>query len=65
MKYKNVTEGVLRFKAKDLKGVKKIFVLKPGQEFESVSDMIYHGGIEKVSEKVGKGKLEKKKKGEE
>ncbi len=64
MRYKNITDGVLRFKAKDSKGIKKVFVLKPEEEFESESDMIYHGGIEKISEKARKGKSSKKNKGD-
>ncbi len=55
MRYKNVTDGVLRFRAHDSKGVKKVFELKAGKEFESDRE-VRLGGLEKV----GKGKTNKK-----
>ncbi len=60
MKYKNVTEKILRFRANDSKGKKRVFELKPGKEMESDRE-VRHGGLEKA----GKGKSEEKSKGDE
>ena len=55
MRYKNVTRGVLKFRAHDIDGKKKRFELKPGKEIES--DRVVHlGGLEWV----GKGKTKTK-----
>ena len=62
MKYKNTTDKILRFRATDSKGKKKVFELKPGKEFESDREVNFRdGGLEKV----GKGKSDKINKGEE
>ncbi|MEK0337253.1 MAG: hypothetical protein QQN41_07460 [Nitrosopumilus sp.] len=55
MKYKNITKGVLKFRAHDSKGIVKVFELKPGKEMES-DRAVNLGGLEEV----GKGKLNKK-----
>jgi len=47
MKYKNVTEQVLNFRANDDKGIKQVFVLQPGEEMES-DRVVSLGGIEEV-----------------
>ncbi len=60
MKYKNITKGVLRFRAHDSKGIVKVFELKPGKEMESDREVRF-GGIEEV----GKGKSKKTKEGDE
>ncbi len=62
MKYKNVTEGILRFRAHDSKGKKRVFELKPGKEMESDRE-VRLGGLE--LEKEGKGKSNKKNKGDD
>ena len=51
MRYKNVTEGTLKFRAHDSKGVKKVFELKSGEEMES-DRIVKFGGLEKVTEKA-------------
>jgi len=58
-KYKNVTETVLKFRANDLKGIKKVYELKPGKEQEFGSEAKF-GGLQRVTESVGKGKKTKK-----
>ncbi len=63
MRYKNVTEGILKFRANDSKGVKKVFELKVGQEMDSDREVRF-GGLEKVNDKEGKGKSNKKTKGD-
>ena len=61
MKYKNITKKVLRFRATDSKGNKKLFELKPGKEMESDREVNFRdGGLEEV----GKG-TSKKSKGDE
>ena len=64
MRYKNVSENILKFRAHDSKGIKKVFELKPDKEMESDREVRF-GGLEKVSEKVGKGKSNKKTKGDD
>ena len=54
MKYKNVTKNTLRFRAADSKGKKKVFELKPGEEFESDREA-HLGGLE-LTEKTKKSK---------
>mgnify|MGYP003148397668 CR=1 FL=1 len=61
MKYKNITKKVLRFRANDSKGNKKLFELKPGKEIETDRKINFRdGGLEEV----GKG-TSKKSKGDE
>jgi len=59
MKYKNITEKILKFRANDLKGVKRVFELKPNEEMES-DRRVSFGGLEKIKE-VKKEKIEIKK----
>lgn len=47
IRYKNVTNSVLRFRAFNEKGVKKVFELKPGKEIELGKEAKL-GGLEKV-----------------
>ena len=49
MKYKNIGEGVLRFRAHDKDGVKKVFELKPDEEMES-DRLVSLGGLEEIKE---------------
>ena len=63
LKYKNVTEGILKFRAHDGKMVKKVFELKPNQEVELGSEARF-GGLELVKEEANK-KSKKKKIGDE
>ena len=63
MKYKNITEGILKFRAHDSKGNKKVFELKPGKEMESDRE-VKLGGLE-LNEKEGRGKTNKKHKGDD
>lgn len=61
MKYRNTTDGTLRFRATNVKGVKQIFELKPEEEMESDKEVNYVG-----LKMVGKGILKKtKKKGDD
>ena len=53
MKYKNVTEGQLRFRAFNTKGKKIRFILKPGEEIELGKKAIFPG-LEQVSEEAKK-----------
>jgi len=64
MKYKNVTEGVLKFRAHDLNGEKKVFVLKPGEEMESDREVSF-GGLELVKQESVKVQTKKPKGDEE
>ncbi|KKM53676.1 hypothetical protein LCGC14_1554140 [marine sediment metagenome] len=64
MKYKNTSDRILKFRAHDKKGIVKVFELKPGKEMESDRE-VGVGGLEKISEKEGKGKLTKKTKGDD
>ena len=64
MKYKNVTEGIIRFRAHNSKGIIEVFELKPDEEMESDREVEF-GGLKKVSEQDGKGKSNKKVKGDE
>ena len=58
MKYKNITKKVLKFRATDSKGKKRVFELKPGKEFESDREVNFRdGGLEEV----GKGTSKKNK----
>ncbi len=59
MKYKNMTDGILKFRAHNSKGIIQVFELKPDEEMESDREVGF-GGLEKV----GKGKSIKKDKGE-
>jgi hypothetical protein len=59
MKYKNVTKNVLQFRAFDLKGVKRVFTLKPNQEVE-LGKEAHLGGLELVDD----GEIKKRKKGD-
>ena len=61
MRYKNNTDEILKFRAHDSKGKKKIFELKPGKEIES-DRVIDFQGLELVGK--GKEKIEKKSKGD-
>lgn len=63
MRYKNTTKGILKFRANDSKGEKKIFELKPEEEFESDRE-VHLGGLE-LTEKAGKGKSKKTKESED
>ena len=49
MKYKNMTKGILRFRAKDKSGQKRVFELKPDEEMESYGTVSL-GGLEEVKE---------------
>jgi len=49
MKYKNIGKGVLKFRAADSKGIKRIFELKPDEEMES-DRIVSFGGLEQVKE---------------
>lgn len=49
MKYKNVTKEVLKFRAADSKGIKRIFELKPDEVFES-DRIVSFGGLELIKE---------------
>lgn len=53
MKYKNITKGVLKFRAHDEKGIKKVFELKPDEEIESDRELSL-GGLELVKSKKTK-----------
>lgn len=60
MKYKNITNGTLKFRAANVKGEKQVFELKPGQEFETDREAKF-SGLELVNpEKVEKVKKVKK-----
>ena len=59
MKYKNTTDGILKFRAHNIKGIKQIFELKPDGEMESDREVNF-GGLEKV----GRGTKSKINKGE-
>ena len=50
MKYKNITNGILRFRAYNKKMEKVDFKVQPGKYFE-VGKEVISKGIEKVSEK--------------
>ncbi len=50
MKYKNITKGILRFRAHNIKLEKELFIVKPGKEIETGVN-IKVKGLEKVSEK--------------
>jgi len=50
MKYKNITEKILKFRANDSKGIKKVFELKPDEEMES-DRIVSFGGLEQIKEK--------------
>ena len=66
MKYKNITNGVLSFRAHNAKGVKQVFNLNPDKEMESDREVRF-GGLVLVNEteKAGKGKTNKTKKGDD
>ncbi len=49
MKYKNITERLLKFRAADKDGVKKVFELMPDQEMES-DRIVSLGGLELMKE---------------
>lgn len=49
MKYKNVTKGILRFRANDKSGQKRVFELKPDEEMEAIGKVSF-GGLEQVKE---------------
>ncbi len=55
MRYKNVTKGVLKFRAHDSKGIVKVFELNPDDEMESDREVTCDG-----LEQAGKGKSNKK-----
>lgn len=63
MRYKNVTERVLKFRAFDEKQVKKVFILKPSEEVELGRESIF-SGLELIGKGEEKEKKERKKKGE-
>ena len=50
-KYKNTTKGILKFRAADSNGIKKVFELKPDKEMESDRE-VKLGGLELVKEKA-------------
>jgi len=50
MEYKNVTKGILKFRAHDSKGIKKEFELKPNDTVESDRELSL-GGLEKIKSK--------------
>lgn len=60
IRYKNITEGILRFRAFDKDGIKKVFELKPDEEVELGGESKF-GGLKKITESAGKGKKTKKK----
>lgn len=62
MKYKNITNKILKFRAHNIKGIVEVFELKPNGEMES-DRLVRFGGLEKI-EQAGKGKSIKKDKGE-
>ncbi len=62
MKYKNGTKEILTFRAHDSKGIVRVFELKPEKEMESDRE-VRIGGLELV-EQEGKGKSNKKTKGD-
>ncbi len=64
MKYKNTSDRVLKFRAHNKKGIVEVFELKPDKEMESDRE-VGVGGLEKVNEMEGKGKTNKKSKGDE
>ena len=49
MKYKNITERLLKFRAADKDGVKRVFELKQDQEMES-DRIVSLGGLELMKE---------------
>lgn len=59
MKYKNATKGVLRFRAHDKNGKKKVFELKPGQNMESDRKVDFVG-LEQVGDNDDFKKKKKK-----
>lgn len=50
MKYKNITNGVLKFRAHDKEGIKKEFELEPGKEVESDRELRL-GGLKLIKKK--------------
>ena len=52
MKYKNTTQGVLKFRAHDKDGKKRRFELKPGKEIESDREVSLVG-LEEIKNKKG------------
>ena len=60
MKYKNMSDRVLKFRAHNAKGRVEVFELKPDEEMESDRE-VGVGGLEKV----GKGTIKKIKKGDD
>ena len=54
MKYKNKTEGVLKFRAHDKDGKKRVFEIKPGKEMES-DRKVSLSGLELIQNKKEKG----------
>ena len=49
MRYKNVTEGVLKFRAHDKDGKKRVFELESGKEMES-DRLVSLAGLEQVKQ---------------
>jgi len=56
MKYKNKTEGVLKFRAHDKDGKKRVFEIKPGKEMESDREVSLVG-LDKIINKIKKGDI--------
>jgi len=56
MKYKNTTQGVLKFRAHDKNGKKRVFEIKPGKEMES-DRVVSVGGLELIENKIKKGDI--------
>lgn len=49
MKYKNVSKGILKFRAHELNGVKTSFNLKPNEEVNLYFDNLGIEGLEKTT----------------
>ena len=64
MKYKNISDEVLKFRANDSNGIKKVFLLKPGEEMESDREVRF-GGLELVKQGLVKDQTKSKLKGDE
>ena len=51
MKYENVSQGILKFRAHNKKGIVKEFILNPGKKMESDRE-VSHPGLEKIKDKI-------------
>lgn len=63
MRYKNTSDEILKFRAHDKNGIVKVFEVKPGKEIESDRAVEHPSMV--LSEKAGKGKSNKKPKGDD